>query len=157
MRSEHRLRVAVAAVATVMWVAWTADGPCAVGNSAVAADEAVGASDEGHAAGAGGDAAHPDAASHEEGDAHPAGEDAHHPDTSLPPIMPKAAMGELFVFSLLFFWLFHGPWLKMKRAVDARDFPAAGAQLNRIRQIIMVNLPLGLIVVIVGASGRYWG
>jgi uncharacterized membrane protein len=30
-------------------------------------------------------------------------------------------------------------------------------QHNRIRQIIMVNLPLGLIVAIVGASGRYWG
>ena len=57
---------------------------------------------------------------------------------------------------VLFFWLFHGPWLKFKRAVDAKDFPAAGAQLDRIRQIIMVNLPLGLITVVVGASGRYW-
>ena len=26
-----------------------------------------------------------------------------------------------------------------------------------IRQIIAVNLPLGLLVVIIGASGRYWG
>ena len=56
----------------------------------------------------------------------------------------------------LFFWLFHGPWLKFKRAVDASDWPTAGASLNDIRQIIAVNLPLGLIVVIVGASGRYW-
>ena len=24
---------------------------------------------------------------------------------------------------VLFFWLFHGPWLKFKRAVDAKDFP----------------------------------
>jgi uncharacterized membrane protein len=29
--------------------------------------------------------------------------------------------------------------------------------LNRIRQIIAVNLPLGLLVVVIGASGRYWG
>lgn len=57
---------------------------------------------------------------------------------------------------LLFFWLFHGPWLKLKRATDAADWPAAGAALNRIRQIIAINLPLGLIVVIIGASGRYW-
>jgi len=29
--------------------------------------------------------------------------------------------------------------------------------LNRIRQIISINLPLGLIVVLIGASGRFWG
>jgi uncharacterized membrane protein len=57
----------------------------------------------------------------------------------------------------LFVWLFHGPWLALKRAVDAEDWPTAGASLGRIRQIIAVNLPLGLIVVIIGASGRYWG
>jgi uncharacterized membrane protein len=61
------------------------------------------------------------------------------------------------VMVLLYAWLFHGPWLKFKRAVDASDWPAAGAQLNRIRQIIAVNLPLGLIVVIVGGTGRFWG
>jgi hypothetical protein len=32
-----------------------------------------------------------------------------------------------------------------------------GADLSRIRQIIAVNLPLGLLVVVIGASGRYWG
>ena len=57
----------------------------------------------------------------------------------------------------LFVWLFHGPWLVFKRAVDAEDWPTAGANLNRIRQIIAVNLPLGLLVVVIGASGRYWG
>jgi uncharacterized membrane protein len=57
----------------------------------------------------------------------------------------------------LFVWLFHGPWLALKRAVEAEDWPRAGASLNRIRQIIAVNLPLGLIVVVIGASGRYWG
>ena len=62
-----------------------------------------------------------------------------------------------WVMIALFLWLFHGPWLKLKRAVAASDWPTAGANLNRIRQIIAVNLPLGLLVVIVGASGRYWG
>ena len=57
----------------------------------------------------------------------------------------------------LFVWLFHGPWLAFKRAVDVEDWPSAGASLNRIRQIIAVNLPLGLLVVIIGGSGRYWG
>jgi uncharacterized membrane protein len=57
----------------------------------------------------------------------------------------------------LFIWLFHGPWIEFKRAGDAGDWPSAGAPLNRIRQIIAVNLPLGLLVVVIGASGRYWG
>jgi len=57
----------------------------------------------------------------------------------------------------LFVWLFHGPWLAFKRAVDVEDWPSAGAFLNRIRQIIAVNLPLGLLVVVTGGSGRYWG
>ena len=57
----------------------------------------------------------------------------------------------------LFVWLFHGPWLAFKRAVDVEDWPSAGATLNRIRQIIAVNLPLGLLVVGIGGSGRYWG
>jgi uncharacterized membrane protein len=61
-----------------------------------------------------------------------------------------------WLMMLLFFWLFHGPWLRFKRATDASDFAAAGAELNRIRQIIAINLPLGLIVVMVGASGRFW-
>ena len=56
----------------------------------------------------------------------------------------------------LFVWLFHGPWLVFKRAVDIEDWPSAGASLNRIRQIIRVNLPLGLLVVIIGGGGRYW-
>ncbi len=61
-----------------------------------------------------------------------------------------------WVMIVLFAWLFHGPWLKFKRAVDAQDWPAAAAQLSRIRKIIAVNLPLGLIVAVIGGTGRYW-
>jgi len=57
----------------------------------------------------------------------------------------------------LFVGLFHGPWLKFKRAVDAKDYATAAVQLNRIRQIIMINMPLGLLVVAIGGSGRFWG
>jgi uncharacterized membrane protein len=57
----------------------------------------------------------------------------------------------------LFFWLFHGPWLAFKRAVDAQDWSLAATKLGRIRQIIMINMPLGLLVVAIGGSGRFWG
>jgi uncharacterized membrane protein len=62
-----------------------------------------------------------------------------------------------WVMIALFAWLFHGPWLAFKRAVDSSDWPKAGEKLDRIRQIISVNLPLGLIVVVIAATGRYWG
>ena len=62
-----------------------------------------------------------------------------------------------WVMIALFVWLFHGPWLAFKRAADAQEWPAAAASLNHIRQIIMVNMPLGLIVVIIGGTGAHWG
>ncbi len=73
------------------------------------------------------------------------------------PLYIHVMQGIGWVMIALFAWLFHGPWLKFKRAVDAQDWPAAGAEIELIRQIIMVNLPLGLIVVVIGGSGRYWG
>jgi uncharacterized membrane protein len=73
------------------------------------------------------------------------------------PLYINLMQGLGWVMIALFLWLFHGPWLKFKRAVDASDWTTAAANLNRIRQIIAVNLPLGLLVVIVGASGRFWG
>jgi uncharacterized membrane protein len=57
----------------------------------------------------------------------------------------------------LFAWLFHGPWLKFKRAVDAKDWPAAAGHIELIAKIIQINLPLGLIVVAIGGTGRFWG
>jgi uncharacterized membrane protein len=75
--------------------------------------------------------------------------------TNAPPyVNVMQALG--WVMVVLFVALFHGPWLKFKRAVDAGDWASAGARLNQIRQIIMINLPLGLIVTIVGGTGRYW-
>lgn len=61
------------------------------------------------------------------------------------------------VMILLFLHLWFSPWAKFKRLLDAGDGPGAGAQLNRIRLIVTVNLVLGLITVVFGATGRYWG
>jgi uncharacterized membrane protein len=56
----------------------------------------------------------------------------------------------------LFMWLFHGPWLAFKRAVDAQDWAGAATNLDQIRQIVAVNMPVGLLVIALGVSGRYW-
>ena len=60
------------------------------------------------------------------------------------------------VMALLFMHLYFGPWPRFSRAVAAGSFDQAAAQLNQIRLIVATNLVLGLITVVVGASGRYW-
>jgi|SRR5579862_3639755 len=61
------------------------------------------------------------------------------------------------IMMLAFGHLYFAPWRRFRRAVDAADFATAAAQLNQIRRIVEFNLALGLIVVSVGATGRFWG
>lgn len=60
------------------------------------------------------------------------------------------------VMMLLYLHLIFGPWRRFSRVVGEGAFAEAAGQLNKIRHIVAVNLALGLITVIVGASGRYW-
>jgi uncharacterized membrane protein len=60
------------------------------------------------------------------------------------------------VMMLLFFHLFFAPWRRFSRAVDSKAFAEAAMELNQIRRIVAINLALGLITVIAGASGRFW-
>lgn len=64
--------------------------------------------------------------------------------------------GLAWLMVLLFAWLYWGAWADFREAVGREAWEQAGADLARIRRIIAVNLPLGLIVAIVGASGRWW-
>jgi uncharacterized membrane protein len=58
---------------------------------------------------------------------------------------------------LLFFHLYFAPWRRFRLAVAREDWPEGGRQLGQIRTIVTVNLVLGLLVVAIGSSGRYWG
>jgi uncharacterized membrane protein len=57
---------------------------------------------------------------------------------------------------LLYLHLFFAPWKRFRRALDQGALPEAGKALNQIRQIVAINLALGIIVIIVGGTGRYW-
>jgi uncharacterized membrane protein len=57
---------------------------------------------------------------------------------------------------LLYLHLFFAPWKRFRTALDQGALPEAGKALNQIRIIVAINLALGIIVVIVGATGRYW-
>jgi uncharacterized membrane protein len=57
---------------------------------------------------------------------------------------------------LLYLHLFFAPWKRFRRALDQGALPEAAKALNQIRQIVAINLALGIIVIIVGGTGRYW-
>lgn len=60
------------------------------------------------------------------------------------------------VMMLLFGHLFFAPWRRFRKAVDEAAWPVAGKYLNQIRQIVAINLVLGVITVLVGSTGRLW-
>ena len=61
------------------------------------------------------------------------------------------------VMMLLFFHLYFAPWRRFRAAVARQDWAEGGRQLAQIRTIVTINLVLGIIVVAIGSSGRYWG
>jgi uncharacterized membrane protein len=58
---------------------------------------------------------------------------------------------------LLFLHLYFAPWRRFRVAVAQQDWAEGGRQLGQIRTIVTINLVLGLVVVAIGGSGRYWG
>ena len=61
------------------------------------------------------------------------------------------------IMMLAFGHLYFAPWRRFRMAVDSGELAAAAKQLTQIRHIVAFNLVLGLITVVVGATGRYWG
>jgi len=70
------------------------------------------------------------------------------------PVMIMHAIA--WVMTVLFWVLYFGPYRALGRALDGGDIAAAAAALGRIRRIIAINLPLGLITVAIGSSGPFW-
>ena len=66
-------------------------------------------------------------------------------------------MGIGVFMMLLFFHLYFAPWRRFRVAVARQDWAEGGRQLGQIRLIVTINLVLGLAVVAIGSSGRYWG
>lgn len=66
-------------------------------------------------------------------------------------------MGLGILMMLIFLHLYFAPWRRFRAAVARQDWTEGGRQLAQIRVIVTINLVLGLIVVAIGGSGRYWG
>ena len=66
-------------------------------------------------------------------------------------------MGLGIIMMLIYAHLYFVPWQRFRRAVAAGEWPVAAKNIDQIRQLVTVNLVLGLITVVVGAAGRYYG
>lgn len=65
-------------------------------------------------------------------------------------------MGLGILMMLLFLHLYFAPWRRFRAAVARQNWAEGGRQLTQIRMLVAVNLVLGLVVVAIGGSGRYW-
>ena len=66
-------------------------------------------------------------------------------------------MGLGIIMMLLYAHLYFAPWQRFRRAVAAGEWPVAAKNIDQIRLLVTINLVLGLITVVVGAAGRYYG
>ncbi len=59
------------------------------------------------------------------------------------------------VMTVIFGWIYAKPFKALKSAVAIQQWPVGGVAVVQIRQLVALNLLLGLITVAVGVSGRY--
>ena len=61
-----------------------------------------------------------------------------------------------WIMFLIFGHLVAGPWKRFRDAIDTEQAEQAPSQLDRIRQLVAINLGIGLLTVVIGAGGRFW-
>ena len=61
------------------------------------------------------------------------------------------------VMILIYLHLYFAPYGQFRRALAAGNFEDAAQALNKIRLTVATNLALGLVIAVIGGTGRYWG
>ena len=70
------------------------------------------------------------------------------------PLYALTMLGLGVAMMLIFAHVFFSPYKKLKRAVGEQNWKAGGAALGQIRQLIGINLSLGLLTIAVVFIGR---
>jgi len=71
------------------------------------------------------------------------------------PLYINVMMGLGIVMMLIFFHVFFAPFKRLKRAVEAADWPTGGKALTQIRHLVGVNMTIGIITAMIASGGRY--
>lgn len=69
----------------------------------------------------------------------------------------EAMHGIAWVMIALYAYLFFKPYRGLQAAVAAGEWPTGAKHMNTIRRIVTTNLILGMLSIIAGVSGRFWG
>jgi uncharacterized membrane protein len=56
---------------------------------------------------------------------------------------------------IIFAHVYFAPFRRLRVALATSDYAAGGAALARIRQLVAINLVLGLLVVVIASGGRF--
>ena len=56
----------------------------------------------------------------------------------------------------LYLHVYFGPYRRLKERLNEEDIAGAGVQQAKIRKLVGINLGLGLITILLGATGRFW-
>ena len=59
------------------------------------------------------------------------------------------------VMMAIFAHVFFAPYKRLKAAVTAADWPDGGKRLAQIRKLVGINTLIGVVVIAIGAGGRY--
>jgi len=57
---------------------------------------------------------------------------------------------------IIFLHLWFAPYKRFKQALTSNNLQEAAKHLNQIRIFVTINLTLGLLNAVIGASGKYW-
>ena len=60
------------------------------------------------------------------------------------------------IMIIIYLHLWFAPYKRFRNSLAEGDIPSAGANLNQIRIMVTVNLVIGIIVSVIGSTGRYW-
>ena len=71
------------------------------------------------------------------------------------PLYIHIMQGLGIVMVLIFMHVFFAPYRRLRRAVEAADWPAGGKALAQIRMLVGLNTTIGLVVVAIASGGRY--
>jgi uncharacterized membrane protein len=73
------------------------------------------------------------------------------------PLYIHVMQGTGILMMLLYLHLYFAPWQRLQKTVQAADWQNAGKHLAMIRKLVAINLALGVITVLIGSTGRFWG
>jgi uncharacterized membrane protein len=72
------------------------------------------------------------------------------------PLYARLMMTLGIVMAVIFVYVYLAPWQDFRRAVSSADTRRAQSSLRQIRLLVALNLVLGVVTAVLGASGPYY-